>query len=410
MSEFLNNSRQRVDQLKKLILGLHDGNSAEDTQDKLVEMMGSVPYSEVVQAEEELIEEGLDREEVLKLCDLHTDALGSAIDTSMAKKVPEGHPLHVLIKENEALQKHIDKIKHLQYAVDKGVPSESDRKNIIAIHTLFNELMDVEKHYLKLENLVFPFLEKYEITGPPMVMWGKHDETRAFMKSSVQLLLENPNSANEELSGFFELIFNPTLKAISDMIHKEEEILFPMSMDTLTELDWFEIQQQSEEIGYCLYFPETEWKPALTEEEIKKTKSSDKVKLPTGSFTPEELEGFLNSLPVDFTFVDKDDKVKYFSEGRDRVFPRSKAIIGRLVQYCHPPSSVHIVDQILDDFKSGKQDKAKFWIPMGDKFVHIAYFAVKDKNGDYLGTVEMSHDVSEYRKLEGERRILNYED
>ncbi len=410
MSEFINNSRHRVDQLKKLILGLHDGNSAEDTQDKLVEMMGSVPYSEVVQAEEELIEEGLDREEVLKLCDLHTDALGSAIDTSMAQKIPEGHPLHVLIKENEALQKHIDKIKHLQYAVDKGEPKESNRKNIIAIHTLFNELMDVEKHYLKLENLVFPFLEKYEITGPPMVMWGKHDETRAFMKSSVQLLSENPNSANEELAGFFELIFNPTLKSISDMIHKEEEILFPMSMDTLTELDWFEIQQQSEEIGYCLYFPETEWKPALTAEEIEKTKLSDKVKLPTGSFTPEELEGFLNSIPVDFTFVDKDDKVKYFSEGRDRVFPRSKAIIGRLVQYCHPPSSVHIVDQILNDFKSGKQDQAKFWIPMGEKFVHIAYFAVKDKNGDYLGTVEMSHDVSGYRKLEGERRILNYED
>jgi len=410
MSEFINNSRHRVDQLKKLILGLHDGDTAEETQAKLVEMMGSVPYSEVVQAEEELIEEGLDREEVLKLCDIHTEALDGAIDTSMAKKIPEGHPLHVLIMENDALQKHIDRIKHFQYAVDKGELAASDKKTIIGIHTLFNELMDVEKHYLKLENLLFPFLEKYEITGPPMVMWGKHDETRAFMKSSIQLLSENSNATNEELSGFFELIFNPTLKSISDMIHKEEEILFPMSMDTLTDIDWYEIQQQSEDIGFCLYVAETEWMPELSEEEIDKTKASDKVKLSTGSFLPEELEGFLNSLPVDFTFVDKDDKVKYFSEGRDRVFPRTKAIIGRLVQYCHPPSSVHIVDQILQDFKSGEQEQAKFWIPMGDKFVHIAYFAVKDKNGEYLGTVEMSHDVSGYRKLEGERRILNYED
>ncbi len=410
MSEFINNSRHRVNQLKTLILGLHDGKSVEDTQAKLVEMMGSVPYSEVVQAEEELIEEGLDREEVLKLCDLHTDALGGAIDTSMAKDIPEGHPLHVLIKENEALQKHIDKIKHFQYAVEKGEPSDSDRKTIIAIHTLFNELMDIEKHYLKLENLLFPFLEKYEITGPPMVLWGKHDETRAFMKSSIQLLTENDHATNEELSGFFDLIFIPTLKSISDMIHKEEMILFPMSMDTLTEIDWYEIQQQSEDIGYCLYFPEKEWEPDISNDDVEKIKSNDKVKLSTGSFTPEELEGFLNSLPVDFTFVDKDDKVKYFSEGRDRVFPRSKAIIGRLVQYCHPPSSVHIVDQILEDFKSGAQDQAKFWIPMGDKFVHIAYFAVKDKNGEYLGTVEMSHDISSYRKIDGERRILNYED
>jgi DUF438 domain-containing protein len=241
-------------------------------------------------------------------------------------------------------------------------------------------------------------------------MWGKHDETRAFMKSSIQLLTENNNATNEELSGFFELIFNPTFKSISDMIHKEQEILYPMSMDSLTDIDWYEIQQQSEDIGYCLCVPDKEWKPELSDSEIDATKSNDKIKLSTGSFSPEELEGFLNSLPVDFTFVGKDDKVKYFSEGPERVFPRSKAIIGRLVQYCHPPSSVHIVDQILEDFKSGAQDKANFWIPMGDKFVHIAYFAVKDKNGDYLGTVEMSHDISAYRKLEGERRILNYED
>ena len=134
---------------------MHDGDTAEETQEKLVEMMGSVPYSEVVQAEEELIEEGLDREEVLKLCDLHTEALDGAIDTSMAQKIPEGHPLHVLIEENKALNKHIDKIKHFQYAVDNGEPTASDKKTIIGIHTLFNELMDVDKHYLKLENLLF---------------------------------------------------------------------------------------------------------------------------------------------------------------------------------------------------------------------------------------------------------------
>ena len=410
MSEFINNSRTRVNQLKELILGLHTGKTADETKEKLVEMMGNAPYSEVVQAEEELIEEGLDREEVLKLCDLHTDALGSSIDKSMAKRIPKGHPLDILSKENEALQKQVDKIKHFQFAVENGTKSQSDKKVIIGIHTLFNELMDIEKHYLKLENLLFPFLEKYQITGPPMVMWGKHDETRAFLKSSIQLLTENNNATNEELSGFFELIFIPTLKAVSDMVYKEKQILFPMAMDTLTEIDWYEILQQSEDIGYCLYYPEIIWKPELSNYDLNDVKYNDKVKLSTGSFSPEELEGFLNSLPVDFTFVDKNDKVKYFSEGRNRVFPRSKAIIGRLVQYCHPPSSVHIVDQILSDFKSGSQEQAKFWIQMGDKFVHIAYFAVKDKNGDYLGTVEMSHDVAEYRRLEGERRILNYED
>jgi len=111
---------------------------------------------------------------------------------------------------------------------------------------------------------------------------------------------------------------------------------------------------------------------------------------------------------VDITFVDKDDKVKYFSQGRDRIFQRNRAIINRDVRHCHPPASAHIVDKIIEDFKSGKQDRAPFWINLGGKFIYIEYFALRNEKGEYLGTLEVSQDLTEYRKLEGEQRILSY--
>ena len=409
MSELINNSRNRVDKLKELILTLHKDKSSSDVKKELTELMGSVPYGEVVQAEEELIADGLEREEVLKFCDIHTEALKGNIDTSMAKAFPEGHPVDTFIKENRALQSEIDNIQHEYYKINSKNSEDGCNEILVAIHQHFNNLMDVEKHYVRKENLVFPYLEKNNITGPPMVMWGKHDEIRGFLKSSIELLRTTPKVKKEELEGYWELMFQPALNGISDMFYKEEQILFPMCMDVLTELDWYEIYNQSNEIGYCLFSPEVEWKPNVTIEGSAEPKGDDKIKLSTGSFTVEELESMLNSIPQDLTFVDKDDKVRYFSHGKERVFDRNKAILGREVQYCHPPSSVHIVNQIVSDFKEGRQDEAVFWINMGGKLIHIAYYAVRNKENQYLGTVEVTQDITKINKIEGERRLLTYE-
>ncbi|KAF0150806.1 MAG: hemerythrin HHE cation binding domain protein [Ignavibacteria bacterium] len=409
MSELINNSRNRIDELKKLILELHEGKDAAETSEKLKQVMGSVPYGEVVQAEEELIKDGLEREEILKFCDLHSEALKASLDTSNAKHVPEGHPVDIFKKENSELTKLIDQIKQVfAEALLRDKTSSADDL-ILKTRGLFNSLMDVEKHYLRKENLVFPYMEKYNITGPPMVMWGKHDETRSFLKSSFSLFDEAQNVDVQSFLDFVDLMFQPTLKSIEEMIYKEENILLPMCMDTFTEIDWYEILKQSEDFGYCLYYPEAKWKPAFAENETIASEPSDRIRFETGSFTREELEAVINTLPVDITFVDKDDKVRFFSNGKSRIFARPKAVLGRQVQFCHPPSSVHIVNQIVDDFKSGKQDAAKFWINMHGKFIHIAYYAVRSNNNEYLGTVEVSQELDEYRNISGERRILQYD-
>ena len=129
---------------------------------------------------------------------------------------------------------------------------------------------------------------------------------------------------------------------------------------------------------------------------------------PTGNVTVQQLTLVLSTLPLDLTFVDADDRVAFFTEGPDRIFARSKAIIGRKVQHCHPPSSVDVVDRILDDFRAGRQNVAEFWIDLRGKFAHIRYFAVRDKEGKYLGTVELTQDIAPLRQLTGERRLLQY--
>jgi DUF438 domain-containing protein len=205
-----------------------------------------------------------------------------------------------------------------------------------------------------------------------------------------------------------ELHLAPAAKAITDMIMKEEEILLPMTLDKLTEADWYEIYRQTNEIGYCLYDPDVTWKPQGVETIEATSAEEGNISLPSGQFTSEELLAILNTLPVDITFVDRNDKVKYFSQGQERIFDRNRAILGRDVRMCHPPSSVHIVDQIVGDFRSGKADSAPFWIQMGGKFIHIEYFALRNEKGEYLGTLEMSQDLTEKRKISGDQRLLSY--
>ena len=408
MNEMNINPVQRKQLLKHMILQLHEGIAPEEIKKRLAELMQKIPYGDVVEVEQELISEGLPESEVLRLCDVHTQALEGQIDLSGMQIVPPGHPVDTFRKENRELEAVVTKLYELFGNVDQLYYHIGDIAFVNKLKLHFNSLMDVDKHYRRKENLLFPFLERYGITGPPTVMWGKHDETRALLKNALNSL-DMPGEPNLELMKTrIEIHLRPAAKAITDMIMKEEEILLPMTMDKLTDADWYAIYKQTHEIGYCLYDPQIEWKPAGVELAENRSAEGDTIQLPSGKFTVEELLSVLNALPVDLTFVDRNDKVKYFSQGKERIFDRNRAILGRDVRMCHPPSSVHVVDKILADFKSGEADSAPFWINMQGKFIHIEYFALRDEKGEYLGTLEVSQELTEKRKLAGEQRILSY--
>ena len=409
MSELINNSRYRKERLKELILKLHEGKSPELVRKELIETLQSVPYGEVVEVEQELISEGLPETEVLRLCDIHGEVLEGHVDQTGSREIPEGHPVDVFKHENHELKKVTGKTRDLLNAVTK-VPEENfpNFKNVLL--SCFNDLMDVDKHYQRKEYLLFPFLENKGITGPPKVMWGKHDEIREQLKGSIALLKE-PALKKDDLIDSLHLIFYPVVKALDDMVQKEEEILFPMAMDVITDEDWWNIHQQTLEFGFTLYDPQVEWKPEGIErspETGAKDGDDGTIQLPSGSFTAREIMAILNTVPMDMTFVDKDDKVKYFTQGSHRIFARSRSIINRDVRLCHPPGSVDIVEKILEDFKTGKASHAPFWIQMKGRFILIEYYALRDEQGGYLGTLEVSQDLTEARALEGEQRILSY--
>jgi DUF438 domain-containing protein len=408
VSKNIDNSTFRKAKLKELILKLHAGEWQDSVRQELVQTLGTVPYGEVVEVEQELLEEGLPQEEVLKLCDVHSAVLEGNVDLSASKSIPEGHPVDVLIQENRALTAVVEAA-HAQFATLERADDTELRATILDLTALFNQLIDVDKHYLRKEYLLFPYLEQTGVSGPPKVMWGKHDEIRDLLKGSLEVL-KTPGITPDELRASVEIVLQPAVQGVADMIVKEEEILFPMLMDTLSNADWYEIQKQSLEFGYCLYDPPTEWAPPGIEapglDAVQH--QGGRIQLPTGSFSVQDLLVILNTLPVDITFVGSDDKVKYFSQSSERIFQRNRAILNRDVRHCHPPASAHIVDKILQDFKSGRQTRAPFWINMHGRMIHIEYFALRNDRGEYLGTLEVSQDLTGYRALEGEQRILSY--
>ena len=268
-----------------------------------------------------------------------------------------------------------------------------------------NELQDVDKHYQRKEHLLFTCLERHGITGPSKVMWGKDDQIRELLKDLSAALREADTTVAE-----WKLLAATTgaaaASSVQEMIYKEEQILLPICLERFTADEWAEIWASSPRYGWCLVEPREGYKPVDLQAD--RTSVPGGVSLPTGTLALEQLIAIFSTLPVDLTFVDADDRVAFFSEGPNRVFARSRAIIGRMVQNCHPPRSVDVVERILSDFRTGRQNVAEFWIQFVGRFVHIRYFAVRSEDGRYLGTLEVTQDVGPIRALEGERRLLEY--
>lgn len=412
MSEFIHNTPdERKEMLKEILLRLHQGEQPEALKRQLSTLLHAIPYQEVVAVEEELIAQGLlSTDEIQLFCDHHSEILEGAIDVSGAKEVPAGHPMDTFRAENVALGEVVSEY----YALAKEVKEQHCERPLsellLSLRSIFNRLMDVDKHYLRKEYLLFPYLEQHGVTGPPVVMWGKHDEIRKLLKSAIAVL-SGETSDMASLRAHIVETFDPAVEMLDSMITKEEMILFPMTLDLLSEAEWYHIYQETPEFGYCLYDPQTVWKPDVEADNLHfQYESHDAIRLSTGAFSVAELEALLIHLPIDITFVDKDDKVRFYSHSPKRVFARNRSIIGRDVRMCHPPESVHVVETILADFKSGRQNCAKFWIGnFRGRFIYIEYTAVRDPEGNYLGVVECSQDITELRQLEGSRTLLNYD-
>mgnify|MGYP000931498358 CR=1 FL=1 len=391
MSEFINNASKRKDALKAIIRKLHAGESVESLQEEFNEVIAEASASDIAQAEREVIAEGLPVADIQKLCDLHVAVFQQGLESQPAPESVPGHPVYNFRLENEVISRVLESIEGSLARVLAG-----DKNALKSLRLAAGNLNLIERHYEWKENLLFPVMEKYGFEGPSKVMWGVHNDIRKAIRSLQSLMNSDPLDLETVDAEYLDMA-----KAVRDMFYKEEKVLLPEALTRLSQADWDMIKAES------LSLKKDALPAEPTQEEAPVVASEGKISLSTGALTQEQINLMLTNLPVDITFVDENDKVCFFSQTSERIFVRTAAIIGRSVQNCHPPQSVHVVQGIVDDFRAGKRDVAEFWIQMGGKFVHIRYFALRDAQGAYKGVIEVTQDVSAIRALEGERRLLD---
>ncbi|MEM2925995.1 MAG: DUF438 domain-containing protein [Candidatus Bathyarchaeia archaeon] len=411
----------RKNLLREVIKQLHAGMPPQEVKEKFKRLLEGVSSLEIAKIEQGLVEEGIPREEIQRLCDLHLEIFRDQLQKEPVEIAPE-NPVSILLEEHKALKRLLENLTALVDKVQKTEDSSLLMDEIRGLEEVSAELLDAEKHYLREENALFPILERHGITEPPAIMWMEHNQLRE-KKKLLQSLIENHDRMDfREFKTQLGDLASSISRILSSHIFKENNILFPTALRVITEQEWKEMRMEFDEIGYCCFTPrdfvakpvsETVKRPKAEEpaapEGILKSEFGFEFEFETGSLSKEEIEGLLNTLPVDITFVDKDDYVKYFNKAEKRLFVRTKAVLGRKVQLCHPQKSIHVVNRILEAFKRGEKDVAEFWIQKGGRLIHIRYFAVKDKDGKYLGTMEVSQDITDIKKIEGEKRLLDWE-
>jgi len=397
--------------IKEAIRQLHAGVPPEQVKEKFRHVLEVTDSLEIAKIEQELANEGMKREEMRRLCDVHMAILKEQLEKQQPN-LQSSKPISILMEEHKIMLKMAEKLMSIANKVLKVNDMRYVTEEIHQVEHLVEDFTDSEKHYLREENVLFPFLEKHGITEPPAVMWMEHNDIRE-LKKKLHTPIRDLNKAS--FLSFKDQLWE-TAKAMGNLLpnhfYKENNVLFPAAMSVVTEQEWVEIRKEFDEIGYCCFTP-----PELitieppTETVQAPTQAPEGVlQFETGSLTKEQFDGLLNALPVDITFVDADNTVRYFNKPEERLFVRTKAVLGRKVQMCHPQKSLHIVTKIVESFKNGKKNVADFWINLNNRFVHIRFFAVRDKNGKYLGTMEVVQDLTEIKKLEGERRLLDWKE
>lgn len=400
---------RRQEVLKGIIRKLHDGASVDEVKAEFDALATEVDSAEIAAMEQALIAEGMAVEEVQRLCDVHVSVFKESLEASAAQtpepELDESHPVAGYRRENVVIGEITSALRCAVEALDPSVGPSGRDQALADLDAGLTRLAEVDIHYLRKENQLFPVLETHGVEGPTKVMWGLDDDIRGRLKTARALLAAGDLSA-------LAASLPETLGMVDDMVYKEEKILLPTALQVVTAEEWDAMAQGDAEIGFAWSTgPSGTGAPTGAEPGAASQANGDGgpmlLPLPTGALSLEQLDVMFRALPVDISFVDENDRVRFYSEG-DRIFPRSPGAIGREVRNCHPPKSVDKVEAILAAFKAGEQDLAEFWIELGGRFIWIRYFAMRDGDGTYRGCLEVVQDATHVRGLTGQRRIVDW--
>lgn len=404
MSDILGSKKEM---LKGLIRQLHAGVSPDEVKEEFKEALKGIGPTEIARIEEELIKEGMPREEIQRLCDVHLAVFRESLEKEDVL-APAGHPVHILMEEHKLLLGFAGELRSTAEEIKGKKDFSSVSEGIKQLNQVAGRFKESESHYLREENVLFPYLEKHGVTQPPAIMWMEHDKIREIEKDLYRAIDGQERMVFQDFVKQTSEAAQSLAEMLSSHFYKENNVLFPTALRVIGENEWKDIRRGFDEIGYCSFTPESA-RIAFAggiEATISGPEIEGMISFETGTLSREVVEAIFDNLPVDITFVDKDDTVRYFSQSKDRIFMRTKAVIGRKVQQCHPQKSIHVVNRILEDFRSGKRDVAEFWIDLKGRLIHIRYFPVRNKNGEYLGCIEVTQDITDIKKIEGVKRLL----
>ncbi len=400
MSEFTENSKNRVKQLINYALELNSGQNGTDLIKKYQTTIDQLIPSDLIIVFDELMTKDIKISTLKSLANKILNVFYKSVNEYSSLQAEKDSLIHLLIQDNIILSEKLAALKPEIKHFNKQPEFLKQTSYLNDLHQKFEELQNFTTHYTAKENIIFPILEQnWERYRCVQLMWSYHDDIR----KNIKLILGDLQSKNIDLKKFNrsvgDLFF--TMYAI---IFRENKILFPTILETISSSILKKAQESL--IDLKLAYVDI---PNISENlSSQPSYPKEDINLGTGSVSVEQIKMIFNHLPVDITYVDENDEVKYFSTPKHRIFPRTVAVIGRKVHHCHPPESVHIVEQIVEAFKNGEKDEASFWIKMGPYFVLIKYFAIRNDQMQYKGVLEVSQEVSEIKALEGERRLLDW--
>lgn len=396
--------QQRQDVILKILHYIQDGGDFVTAKKMFQDEFDQVDVSEITAAERELIAQGLDPREIQYLCNVHADVFKGSIKDNGENPdfATPGHPVHTIKLENLVISSLIN-----DALLDDLKRWNAGEDTLAKIRQELSDLATIDKHYRRKETSLFPLMTKYGITAPPQVMWGVDDKIRKLIRDAADLA-NQPNPNHQELTQAIQKASHEVL----EMIFKEEEIMIPMIDEVASPQDWYNVKQEEADIGYTLIQKPMNWKPKLEEPAPNPQTSASLNQLSSlvlnfkeGSLNLEQLNAILDLLPFALTFVDADDKVVYFG-GAAKIFPHSKNAIGNSVYSCHLPESVPVVKRILDDLRHGRKKEYDFWFTpkrLGQT-LYLKYIAVYNREEKYLGCLEVAQNITEIKKLKGEKK------
>ncbi|HEC96458.1 MAG TPA: DUF438 domain-containing protein [Euryarchaeota archaeon] len=419
---------EKIEIVKKILKALHDGKDVKTLKEEFKEVLSKISPFEIPIIEQELIKEGMEISEILKLCDLHVELFRDFLQSRELSDVPQGHPIDLLMRENEYILKQAEALNLYANKIEKEIDKEKIKRILSELSKILGELRKIRLHYRKVQMLIYPYLERRGIIAVPRVLWGREDKIIVGLRELYQLFLkaqEDPEEYVKRLANKMKEIANE----ISELIFRENKILYPATWALLSEGEWAAIHEIANDMGYIIDVKDI-WEPKakpimpyelkdleITEEQLKRLpeefketlksiepdryeiKSEEDIELSTGFLSKEEIEALFRSLPLEITYANKDARVKFYTESRiSGGFVRAKTIVGRRVGFCHPPRLEDFVMRVVKELTERKEDYREYWTKMGDRVIRVMIIAVKNKKGETIGYLETVEDFTEVIK------------